>query len=479
MSRTLFGCFALAGALLALSCSQLEQPAPLGPIDEAAGNAIDSEALAWALVGEAGWEAALTRDPAKAIPSEGSEGLLCSFSREVIAGNIVHYSAVVRTGPGPYDRIGIHRVVKETRPGRPIHTQKALFLLHGDLKGFEGMWLPGQFSPNLPDDFGLAAYLAGERIDVWGITQGWNFVPREETDFSFFADWGVQKEVNHLAVGLAIARLSRWIGGDGLDQMLLLGYSSGSATGYALLNEEAQRPECLRQVKGYIAADLGLRSDDPEWVALWEDWHANFYQPLYESGQYQDPLIFHDVSLLAQSDPAGESPYLPGATNLQAALYFAGGQVFGTSNAHYHAPVLEEGLPVDLQFVTIPQWLDFIENTAAYEPILFEWDGAQMIAMHDTPFVSNLGDITVPIFDLGAAGGIAPYTTAMLDYLGSTDITQLHVSTNADPLLDFAHIDLFTGYNAPELVWEPIRAWVAAHSPQGREAETPVVAAQQ
>lgn len=464
-------------ALLALSCSDLEQPTPLAPVGDAGGYSVDTEGLAWAFVDQAGWEPAVERNQAKTIPSDGGESLLWNFNREVISGNIVHYSAIVRTGPGPYDQIGIHRVVKESRPFRPIHTQKALFLLHGDLKDFEGMWLPGQFSPNLPDDFGLAAYLAGQRIDVWGITQGWNFVPAEETDFSFFADWGIQKEVDHLSIGLAIARLSRWIGGDGLDQMLLLGYSSGSATGYALLNEETLRPQILRQVKGYIAADLGVRSDDPEWVALWEDWHANFYQPLYESGQYQDPLVFRDVSLLARSNPNGESPYLGGLTNLQAALYFAGGQIFGTSNAHYHAPVLEDGLPVDLQFVTIPQWLDFIENSAAYEPILFEWDGAQMIAMHDTPFVSHLGDITVPIFDLGAAGGIAPYTTAMLDYLGSTDITQLYVSTNPDPLLDFAHIDLFTGYYAPELVWEPIRDWVAAHSTHGRAPIEPLVAA--
>ena len=52
--------------------------------------------------------------------------------------------------------------------------------------------------------------------------------------------------------------------------MLLLGYSSGAATGYAYLNQETRMPYGLRQVKGFIAADLGVRSDDPDWLSMGE-----------------------------------------------------------------------------------------------------------------------------------------------------------------------------------------------------------------
>ncbi len=475
MSKRLLTLLLATFTLLALSCSELEQPAPLAPTGDASIAGIDTEGLAWAFVGEAGWEPAITRDPAKTIPSDGGESLLWSFQREVIASNVVHYSAIVRTGPGPYDHIGIHRVVKEMRPFRPIRTAKALFLLHGDLKDFEGMWLPGQFSTNLPDDFGLAAYLAQEGVDVWGITQGWNFVPGDMTDYSFYADWGLQKEMDHLSIGLAIARLSRWISGDGLDKMLLLGYSSGSATGYSLLNEESQRPAALRQVKGFIAADLGVRSDDPVWLETGAGF-LDFYQGLYDAGEYADVLILRDAALLAKSDPDGDSPYFPGLTNLQLALFYAGGLIFAPSEAHYHAPVLENGFPVDLQFATIPQWLDFMENTAASEPMLFEAEYCALLAGLDSPFVAHLGDVTVPVFDIGGGGGVAPYTAATVDYLGSSDITQLYVSTNPERMLDYGHIDIFTGYNAPELVWAPIRDWVVAHSPAGREAVSTLAA---
>lgn len=63
------------------------------------------------------------------------------------------------------------RVVKERRPGRPIHTHKSIFMQHGSSKDFVGMWLPGLTSETTPDDFGMGVYLAQHGVDVWGIDQ--------------------------------------------------------------------------------------------------------------------------------------------------------------------------------------------------------------------------------------------------------------------------------------------------------------------
>ena len=240
-TRTVLLLFCLA--FLAFGCSE-KASTPLAPageqgLDVSAG----AHAPAWAFVNQAKW-------PVEASESELSEAgveanttavvPLLNFDRTVIAGDIVHYSATIVVGPGKYDKIGIHRVVREKSPYHPIRAKKAFFLLHGDLKRFETMWIPGRFSPTLPDDFGLAVYLARNGVDVWGMDQAWNFIPRSETDFSFFADWGIQREVDHLEIGLGVARAARLITGNGHDKMLLLGYSSGSATGYSLLNQESQ-----------------------------------------------------------------------------------------------------------------------------------------------------------------------------------------------------------------------------------------------
>lgn len=69
------------------------------------------------------------------------------------------------------------------------------------------------------------------------------------------------------------------------------------------------------------------------------------------------------------------------------------------------------------------------------------------------------------MFDVGGAGGIAPYTAATRSYLGSGDVAYLFVAVKAsDPALDYGHIDIFTAWNAPELVWQPILQWIEDHS---------------
>jgi hypothetical protein len=363
--RIVFVLFGLA--FMILGCTE-QGPTPVAPTEEVgAGIAPEVEAQAWAILEQIGW------------PLEASEGELAragmgqshenptrvfEFERAVITEDVVHYSFNVPTGPGEYDRIGVHRVVRESSPYHPVRTDEALFLLHGDLKRFETMFTPGRFSPDLADDFGIAVYLAQNGVDVWGIDQAWNFVPPEETDFSFFANWGLQREVDHLEIGLGIARTLRFLTGNGLDKMLLLGYSSGSATGYALLNQESQWPAWRRQVRGFIAADFGVRTDDPDWLTLAQGLVAQ-YQAVYDAGQYQDPIGFlQDAAFRARTDPDGASPYAPGLTNLQFALFVGGGPIFAPSAAHYHAPILEGGFPSDFQFVTIDQWLDFLTASA-------------------------------------------------------------------------------------------------------------------
>lgn len=470
MRRFAFVALALLAIVVASGCTE-EETAPLGPsAPPDSPSAYAPEAMASELVQEAGWieESGTLFEEAPIVSVMDHQNLITDFEREVIAGNIAHYSAVIEIGPGPYDRIGIHRVVRETRPFRPIWSPKALFLLHGDLKDFEGMWIPGQYSPNLPDDFGLAVHLARQGIDVWGMDQSWNFIPQEETDFSFFQGWGLQKEVDHLAVGLAVARNARAFSGHKLEKMLFLGYSSGCMTGYSLLNEEAQRPEAMRQAKGFIAADCGVRSDDQNLIDNCLPWIA-WAQEAYDSGQYQDALITRDAAYRARYMPNEESPYAPGFTNMQFLLFLGGGQIWPPTEIHYHAPVLQEGFPVGLQFVTTDQWIDFLENTASYEPLLFELEYNILFANLDSPYVSHLGDITVPVLDIGGAGGIAPSTSATVGYLGSTDITQLYVSIGAPEVaLDYGHIDIFTGYNSPDLVWDPIARWVIQHSNEGQ-----------
>ena len=181
-----------------------QKKSPVTP-DQKEGNTTTSlekaEVIALELIEQSEWEL----DPQEKM-SDGKEASLekvtCrwfrDFERHVISGNIVHYKILVQIGPGAYDVIAIHRVVKERRPFKPIRSKKNIFLQHGDCKNFEQMFLQSIFSPGTPDDYCVAVFLAQNNVDVWGISQAWSLVPAEENEHSFMAGWGLQKQVDDL-----------------------------------------------------------------------------------------------------------------------------------------------------------------------------------------------------------------------------------------------------------------------------------------
>ncbi|MDH4338553.1 MAG: hypothetical protein OEX18_14880, partial [Candidatus Krumholzibacteria bacterium] len=211
--------------------------------DNLAVTANDAELLASAIVARSGWEL----DPEALTPKISQQGVdalehqIMNYSRQPLTGDIAHYYFEVRVGPGLYDVIGLHRVVKETSPNRPIRSKKSIFLQHGDAVGFV-KFLFGVASPNTPDEQSAAIFFAENGVDVWGIDQDWILVPESETDFSFMADWGLQHNVDNLNIGMTIAREARLLTGNGFRKMNLLGYSSGVITTFALVNQETQLP---------------------------------------------------------------------------------------------------------------------------------------------------------------------------------------------------------------------------------------------
>jgi hypothetical protein len=205
------------------------------------------------------------KDGGSALTGPGR--FVLSYNREVVVDDVVHYYFEVRVGYSEYDVVGIHRVVRENRPWKPIRTNKSIFLQHGDAVGFT-IFMFGVDSPSTPDELSAAVYFAQNDVDVWGIDQGWILVPQATADLSFMAGWGMQHQVDNLEVGLMIARFARLFTSNGWRKMHLLGYSSGVFTSFALLNQETQLPPGHRNVAGCgglhtggRAVQNGLRAD--------------------------------------------------------------------------------------------------------------------------------------------------------------------------------------------------------------------------
>lgn len=416
-------------------------------------------------------------DPDVEVPdhlANGSEkGLtnLLDFSREELGDGIAHYSFTLRVGWGDHEKVRLHRVVKETRPYRPMRTTKNIFLQHGDAVGFV-KFLFGPAAPSVPDDHAAAIYLARGGVDVWGIDQNWVLVPADATDFGYMQDWGVQNQVENLRLAMGVARFVRLFSGGGFSPMNLLGYSSGAITGYACLNEEAVLPPARRHVGGFVCADMNYKySQDMDEYRLNNCADVELYGERLAAGDYGDPVPFVPVGELAALDPDGESPLFPGFTNLQVILYF-GAATFDAApyhpTWHYWGGTFdpESGFPVDFNFTSIDAATDFMRTGCAWEALPFIYDYSRILCdEEDVPWDDHLADVEVPVLLIEPVGGLGAAGRYTLDLLGSDDI-EIATASLLPPeqiVMDFGHIDIWTAGQAPELVWQPLLEWIAAH----------------
>jgi hypothetical protein len=468
----------LIGLAMILIVSGCSKKAPLAPasgssVSETSTANANPQRLAEEMARTAGWEIDAAAAQAEGLVlrlDKSLSGCVTTSQCSKLSGDVVHYSFTIRTGPGIFDEIGIHRVVKEKKALAPIKTSRTLFLLHGDAKDFTGIFQPGARSENTPDEFGIAWFLAENDVDVWGIDQAWTLVPPGTSNLAFMADWGLGRQVRDLSLAISVARFARLLTGSGFDPMILSGYSSGVITGYALLNEETQLPLIARQVSGFIPVDLGVKTDDAYLKGFFADYYT-MAMNMIAGGQVYEEVAFSPLGQLAKADPDGASPILAGMTNMQAALFFGGGQIFGEgASFHYLAGHLESGIPTSLTHLSTPQLLDFLEASVPYEPFLFEADYCAVLTdAAETPYDDHLAQIQVPVFNVAAAGGFGELSKYGTTLLGSNDVTHLIVHNGAASILEeFGHIDLFLAADAPNLAWRPILNWIKTHSKASR-----------
>ena len=393
-----------------------------------------------------------------------------------LSGNVYEYDYVIPTGTGPYDRIGVHRVV-QIQDGRPMAASNGVFLVHGDIWKFDAAFVGGT-SPSQS----VAVYLASRGIDVWGIDLDWTLVPAGTTDLSFMRGWGLQHNIDEVETGLAFARAVRALTGSSADKLTLMAWSRGGWIGYALLNEESRKPEILRQVRAFIPVDNYFKVNDPTTRST----ICSFEQAVdsdVENGIYgYDNSVVAEVGTLAQQAPNDPSPIFgPPYTNLQASLTY-GAATFEpppsfTPFYHFVAGTFPNNdidqIPTGLVYTSVSRWNAFLASASPFEASTLIRD-TYAITCSPGPtgqFDDALRQVTVPVLYVGAGGGFGPAGLYSLTLLGSKDVSSHIVSfyPSSQAAFDFGHVDLFNARDAQQLVWTPIYNWLAAHAP-GRPA---------
>ncbi|MFY9820080.1 MAG: hypothetical protein WAM82_01780 [Thermoanaerobaculia bacterium] len=395
-----------------------------------------------------------------------------TIERRVLAPNIAEYFFKVRVGPGPYDQIGVHRVVKESAPNRPVHARQAVFLTHGDIWNFRAAFLTGAHP--------IPVFLAQNGVDVWGIDFRWTLVPATVTDLSFMKTWGLEQDARDLGVAIGAARITRGLTGSGIGKIDLLGWSRGGQIGYAYLNYETQIPPLLRQVKGFIPVDIYLKTNVPQLQSFACQREANT-EAAIAAGTYaaNSGSLIQALGTLAVTDPNGSSilngpPFnLPGFNNRQAGLlvgeatYLFLAPLEPTPFYHFTGGTFDaQGKPSGLLYTNEQNLFALEQGSAPFQPNQ-ELADADASTCGQTPvdFDDHLAEIKVPILYIGAGGGFGEYGLYTLTLLGSTDVTThiVHKVPADQRLADYGHADLFLANDAQTLVWQPILDWVRGH----------------
>jgi pimeloyl-ACP methyl ester carboxylesterase len=387
-----------------------------------------------------------------------------AIQRRALTADVAEYSFTVRVGSGPYDRIGVHRVVKETAPNVPVHASRAVFMAPGDIWNFRAAF-EGRANP-------IPVFLAENGIDVWGIDYRWTFVPASVTDLSFMKTWGLDQDAHDLGAAIGIARVTRALTGSGLGKIFLLGWSRGGQIGYAYLSDETRLPPALRQVRGFIPVDIYLKTDVPDLQAR-ACQREQASEAAIAQGSYAATSggLIEAIGNAAVADPNGASAVVPGFTNRQAGL-FVGEETFALLGGlepvpfyHFTGGTFDaNGIPTGLLYSNDQDLFHFEIASSPYQPNRELADADKSTCgQHDVPFDDHLGQIKVPVLYIGAGGGFGQFGVYTTTLLGSTDVTIHITSLNPIRLADFGHADLFQANNAQALVWQPILDWVRAH----------------
>jgi len=456
--------------VLLAGCGRDEGPVspavPLPIPDLNAGFDVDQAAVevfetsGWTVPDDVDLPAALAEHLGKGRPL-----FLRDFVREVLADDIVHYSYILAVGDGEYDVIGIHRVVRERRPYKPIHARENIFLQHGCCKDFVGMYLPGLYSETTPDDFGFAAFLARNDVDVWGIDQDWALAGEDAGGTGVMMDWGLERGMSNLRTAMDVARVVRLMTGSGNGKLILSGYSNGGISTIALLDYESQLPDRLRNIGAFIPVDAPIKLDPAgELAALLAGFVDGYYAPTFEAGIYEDANSFPTIGGLARCCPDDASPFDPSVTNLQFAINQGVGAAFDADVTpfHYLAGLFDaNGIATGLRFTDLNLWIDFLASGNPYEPTIWSIDWIDYATDRlDTPWDDHLDQIAVPVLNIAAAGGYGSETLYGLALLGSHEVETLIVETGLPPLEEIGHIDLFAADESEALAWESILGWI-------------------
>jgi hypothetical protein len=416
------------------------------------------------------WASSASADEARARAvfarsAAAAAGAAVDVERRPLGDGIAEYSMTLTLGPAAADQLRLHRVVRERAPWRPFATRHALVALHGDFSTFDSNFVG--------DGSGLAVFLAGRGLDVWGIDRRWTLVRAGTTELTGLRTQGFAAAVADTELALAVATQMRAAEDDcDAAPLALVGFSRGGQLAYATALQETTLPAELRQVGALAILDIHYRiapADETLRLAACKSYQDNLAR-LNGGTLAADDSIFDDLGRLALAAPAGPSPVRPGLTNAQALERVAGQTYLFEAlrpNYHLNAVTLADGVPTGFVYAPYAGVASWFAAAPPFQSQAEVTDGDAIWcgAGAPQPIAGELASITTPLLYIGAAGGVGAgglYTTTLV---GSDDVTTRVVRRlpPGQESADFGHGDLLFSPDAAALAWGVLADWLHHH----------------
>jgi pimeloyl-ACP methyl ester carboxylesterase len=365
-------------------------------------------------------------------------------SVEETIGGLVRTVEIVQAGPNPIDKFEVVHV----RHPDPSERRGSILLAPGLGTGFQLYEVSD--TPYYRDS--LAGFLATRGFDVWGFSQrvqglAAGTCESGAADCSVMAGWGLAQ----LAADAEYVR-TRIVAENPGELPVIGGQSLGAMISFAAINAT---PEAYRAA---IVLEGGLYSEDPVYQVMAAT-GCQFSNALIDAGTYYDGQMlafFKLVNMLADVDPDGPSPVMPGLTNQQAWVMVLSVPNPGpTSPTPYYVFDTGDWMTGTLTYANPDLLHDMFYGFVDYLPWATLRDGNCSIAGLDGgQFISNLAAFDAPVFAIANGGGFDTMVADTLSLMPDVDVTLFTYP-------DYGHMDHMFATDHFEILEQPLLQWLA------------------
>jgi pimeloyl-ACP methyl ester carboxylesterase len=398
--------------------------------------------------------------------SESGEWISSIAARGIKAYPDLKESVWIQKRPpfGPYDIIGLHRVVKVNAEPRRV----LLYLPGRWCNAENNVTNPPESTWTWTEKYNFIYYMANRNFDIYAINYRTHYVPweLESEQLSFMADWGWDKWIRDIKEAVDFAKkISR------TQKIYIAGQSFG---GFAAMNYAALHWK--EDLKGILLLDGGPGGKDPSQVTNKYDLPAKISEMIEKKTWAIEPRFPRALFAIKYALVNPTAPAIDPCTNkpLDPPSDPKTGNPWPNITKWYEFKCLHMGFPSPGGLSNIYEGYNEAERCLQFQSRYDRWwptrlalETAAMNDWDNCPSVTHDFDdlyqkINVPLLSFLSGSFGASYWGGLKHGIANPDFTEIN-------LPGYGHLDVYFGTNSEKDVSAPAYEWLTR---QNRKSST-------